>query len=252
MTRFLGIDLAAQPAKTGVVRLAPRGAGRWDANELDTPADDDALVEAARSVDVIGVDAPLGWPTAFVAAVDAHSAFGRWPNGGDRTDLTHRATDHRVTALTGRSPLSVSADKLGIVAMRCALLQQRWADEVWRRAAPRDGSGPLIEAYPAAAMRAWGIDPTGYKGGSGAKAEIGRKARASIFHVVRQSTDEWLDLSPIADRCVASDHVLDGLFSALVAVAAHTSMSERPSDPATALVEGWIHVPTSPLADVHP
>jgi hypothetical protein len=36
--------------------------------------------------------------------------------------------------------------------MRCALLQRRWADEVWGQPARRDGSGPLVETYPAAAL----------------------------------------------------------------------------------------------------
>lgn len=69
--RILGIDLAAQPASMGVVILET-AATRWHVVEPDGPADDDRLVELARGCDVIGLDAPLGWPIGFVEAVLAH------------------------------------------------------------------------------------------------------------------------------------------------------------------------------------
>ena len=252
MIRVLGIDLAAQPDKTGAVFIEPSRAGRWKARELDGPATDDRLVDAVRSVDVVGVDAPLGWPTAFVAALAAHASMRAWPGEVDRSALTHRETDRRVRELTGQSPLSVSADKLGVTAMRCALLQRRWAAEIWRRPAPRDGSGPLVEAYPAAALRAWGIDIIGYKGSSGDKAHSGRRARSTIVAAVGAATGRWLDLAVIEDRCEASDHVLDGLVSALVAIACRSSMTETPIGHNVALTEGWIHIPTNRLSELRP
>jgi Protein of unknown function (DUF429) len=251
MIRALGIDLAAQPKTTGVVFITPSGGGRWAADKLDGLATDDLLVEAVRSVEVVGVDAPLGWPMGFAAAVSAHGSMQAWPGGVDRSSLTHRETDRRVKSLTGQSPLSVSADKLGITAMRCALLQRRWADEVWGHSAPRDGSGRLVETYPAA-VRVWGIDIVGYKGGPGEKAAIGRETRSKIVECIADSTQTWLDLTGIADICVRSDHMLDGLVSALVAIAARHSHTAMPEDPAAALIEGWIHVPTVPLALLRP
>jgi hypothetical protein len=252
MIRALGIDLAAQPKTTGAVFIRPSGDSQWTAKELDGLATDDRLVDAVRSVDVVGIDAPLGWPTAFVVAVSAHASMGAWPGEVDRSALTHRETDRRVRELTRQSPLSVSADKLGITAMRCALLQRRWADEVWLHAAPRDGSGTLVEAYPAAALRAWGIDIIGYKGGSGDKAQLGRDTRAAIVEAIGVATNRWLDITSITDRCVASDHVLDGLVSALVAIAARMAMTETPSNRSAALTEGWIHIPTTALSDFQP
>lgn len=252
MIRVLGIDLAAQPDKTGAVFITPSGDRQWAASELEGLATDDRLVEAARLVDVVGVDAPLGWPMAFVSAVNAHSSMEAWPGGVDRSSLTHRETDRRVKQSTRQSALSVSADKLGITAMRCALLQRRWADEIWLHAAPRDGSGKLVETYPAAALRAWGIAIVGYKGGTGVKADIGRTTRTTIVNAIRSATNPWLDLSAIADRCVASDHVLDGLVSALVAIAARSSQTEIPDDPSAALTEGWIHIPTTALNELQP
>jgi predicted nuclease with RNAse H fold len=100
--------------------------------ELDGTVNDDRLVLAARHADVIGVDSPLGWPAAFVNAVSVHNALRPWPGATERATLTHRDTDRVVRSLGAGNPLSVSADKLGSVAMRCALLQRRWADEVWK------------------------------------------------------------------------------------------------------------------------
>ncbi len=88
-TRFLGVDLAAQPKNTGVVLLTPTGERRWQAAELLGETTDDGLVEAAGRADVVGVDCPLGWPTGFVAAVVAHERLAPWPGGVDRRELTH-------------------------------------------------------------------------------------------------------------------------------------------------------------------
>lgn len=250
--RVLGVDLAAQPIDTGAVLLESVGGHHWVARALDGPADDTGLVQAAIGIDVIGVDSPLGWPVAFVAAVAAHSEFRRWPGVVDRAALTHRDTDRAIRDHGVRASLSVSADKLGSVAMRCALLQQRWADEVWGRAAPRDGSGPLVETYPAAAFAAWGITIKDYK--NRREPLIAADVRRGVIREIGDVLGVWLDLEPVADRCVSSDHILDALVSALVALAVRSGATHLPSPPqrAVALIEGWIHVPSRPLAELAP
>jgi predicted nuclease with RNAse H fold len=246
----LGIDLAARPATTGVVVLEPVGAGRWSARSVGSPADDDLLVELARDALAVGVDAPLGWPDAFVDAVTAHHGFRPWPAAIDRAPLTHRETDRRTRAITGRLPLSVSADLLGVVAMRCALLQRRWADEVWGAPEPRDGSGVLGETYPAAAFAVWGIEARGYKARQ--RPQAASEVRSSIVRELRSRTDRWLDLDAVDEECVASDHVLDALVCAIVAVAMSRGATEAPPTGLveTARREGWIRVPTCPLGEV--
>jgi predicted nuclease with RNAse H fold len=248
----VGIDLAADAKTTGVVFVRSARASRWTATVATTPATDDALVEAVGDMDAVGVDAPLGWPVAFVEAVAAHRRFRPWPGDVDRSTLTHRDTDRAIRRRGIRAALSVSADKLGSVAMRCALLQRRWADEVWGRPAGRDGSGPLVETYPAAALAAWRIDCTGYK-----NRRDEASARAVRVHVMAELDDalsSWLDIEPVRALSVASDHVLDALVSALVAIAAKTRSTYAPTDSErdAALVEGWIHVPSRPLADLRP
>jgi len=253
--RILGIDLAAQPETTGCVVLGPNGAGRWESTELaDAPADDDRLVAAARDVDVIGIDTPLGWPIAFVTAIGAHQRFEPWPGAVDRSLLTHRVTDRVVRAAGQGRPLSVSADRIGSPAMRGALLQHRWASEVWDGPEPRDGTGRLIETYPAAALRAWGIDAAGYKRQGSSAAPDARAVRSRIVAEVATAVASWCDVGPAADRCVASDHVLDALICTLVVVATLNGSTAGPSDDQAeaARVEGWIHVPKTDLVELGP
>jgi predicted nuclease with RNAse H fold len=248
--RILGIDLAAQPRNTGLVLLAPTAPGRWRADVPPDAATDEHLVELGTRVDLIGVDAPLGWPIAFVQAVGAHQDRLPWPGTKDRRSLTHRHTDDVVRDRGWGRPMSASADKLGSVAMRCALLQRDWARR-WGEAAPRDGSGRLVEVYPAAALRAWDLHESGYKGNS---AEAGR-VRTKIFSGITAAVDSWLDVSMIRSECINSDHTLDALLSALNAVAAGIGSTHRPEsveDHHCAVLEGWIHVPTTPLRWVVP
>lgn len=250
--RVLGIDLAAQPASTGIVLVSPIADSRWRATVVEGPADDDRIVEASRQVDSIGVDSPVGWPVEFVDAVSAHARFERWPGTTDRSRLTHRDTDRRVRELCGRWPLSASADKLGSVAMRCALLQSRLAEEVWGTAAPRDGSGPLVETYPAGALAAWQIDARGYKDKRNPTDAIGVRNR--VIDRIATDTSSWLDLEPVRAAAAASDHVLDALLCALVAMAAKSGATHppTPAEREAALIEGWVHVPSRPLADSVP
>jgi predicted nuclease with RNAse H fold len=248
----VGIDLAAHETATGVIFIDPIGASRWRATELPVRPTDDALVDAARIVEVVGVDSPLGWPTAFVEAVAAHGSLRPWPGGVDRSTLTHRDTDRAIRQYGMKAALSVSADKLGSVAMRCALLQRRWADEVWGEPAPRDGSGRLVETYPVAALSAWRVDHAGYK--NRRDLRLAAAVRQRMVADLNTALESWLDIDPVRERCAESDHVLDALLSALVAIAAKARSTHPPTDRqrGASLVEGWIHVPSAALADLRP
>jgi predicted nuclease with RNAse H fold len=238
--KVLGIDLAAQPERTGVVVLEV-GVDRSSLHSIRDRASDDVLVELAATVDVVGVDAPLGWPVGFVAAVSAHERLEPWLGKVDRSDLCFRRTDEHVRACTGRWPLSVSADKLGIVAMRCALLQERFAAEAWGgQRQPRDGSGRLVETYPAGALHIWGLPRDGYKG----KEERSQAVRA----VIVDGLQRLADLGELAQASIANDDTLDAVISALVARMAASGLTVAPNSEEAerlAAVEGWIHLPIS-------
>lgn len=250
--RALGIDLAAGAKSTGAVMVEPVDNHRWRADELDGTLNDDRLVLAAQRADIIGVDSPLGWPAAFVSAVTAHHALQPWPGPTERATLTHRETDRAVRVLGAGTPLSVSADKLGSVAMRCALIQRRWADEVWALPAPRDGSGPLVETYPAAALKAWDIESNGYK--DRRDPDKAQRVRGKVVDAIKDAVAAWLDLELVRARCITSDHVLDALVCALIAIATKTGATHVPSKDQrqAALTEGWIHVPSTPLPAIAP
>ena len=248
--RILGIDLAAQPRNTGVVELVPRAATRWRAEVPPDAPTDEHLVELAARADLVGVDAPLGWPIDFVRAVRAHEAREPWPGTANRRSLTHRHTDDVVRDHGRGNPMSASADLLGHVAMRCALLQRDWARR-WGAPAPRDGSGRLVEVYPAASLRAWAMPERGYKGNG---ADAGR-VRTRIVDRIAEATRGWLDVSLVRSGCIDSDHVLDALISALAALMAHVGATFPPTsieDRHCAVLEGWIHVPDRLLADLVP
>ena len=240
-----GIDLAAQAANTGAALVAwqPGGAALL---ELAIGVDDDACCALVQRAERTGIDAPFGWPDAFVAAVAAHHTHGAWPEDSRldpntfRRGLRLRLTDAIVTAETGLRPLSVSSDLIAVPAMRCAQLLQRLAGE--GMAIDRSGvDPPVCEAYPAGALHAWGLPRSGYKGTKG------REIRAAIVAGL-------LDLLPRlhvadADRAllIRSDHALDALLAALLARAAALGQTRPPTPPEREVAqrEGWIHLPSA-------
>ncbi len=168
--KTLGIDLSANPAKTGACEID------WTTGAvtlLERPTTDEQIVAAARDADMVAFDVPLGWPDAFVEAIVAHHDGAGWPPAGteppaDRVPLRYRTTD-LVTRAGGAQPLSVSSDLIGVAAMRGARLQLLLAEA----GVPVDRSGMtgrVIEAYPAAALRAWGLASSKYKGRANAKS----------------------------------------------------------------------------------
>ena len=224
-------------------------------------ADDRGLVDIVDRATVVGLDSPLGWPDDFVSAVTAHRLSARWPTFEHRStdkireSLRHRTTDLFVRSLDlGSTPLSVSSDLIGVVAMRAAWLQSAWAQK-WGQLEPRDGSGRLIETYPAAALRAWGLlarRGVRYKGGGvGEQRATQRHERERIMHEIEEQTGVWLRVSSeLRDAAVASDHTLDAFICALVALATRAKLTHPAPEESrdAALREGWIHVPKEPLA----
>jgi hypothetical protein len=248
----LGIDLSAQPTKTAAC-LLEWGASSCSVGQLAVAWDNDALlglIERTSPVKV-AIDAPFGWPVPFVEAVSAYSASGHWPPPEEtRRPLLLRTTDLAVVAVFGgRPPLSVAADKIAVCAMRCAELLSALAPD---GVIDRLGNGLTMEVYPAAALRQWGFEATGYKGN---KPEQ-RDRRRRLAEAIAEATAPWLNLEPEQRALLAaSDHLLDALVSALVARAAAVGLTVPiPLEvQAVAATEGWIHLPRrQPLAAFRP
>jgi predicted nuclease with RNAse H fold len=234
-----GIDLSASPKTTAICRI--RWTGTSAQAEIEASHGTDArIAETIQSAERTGIDAPFGWPAQFVAAVTAHAKGRAWLGRGKspeefRRTLRLRRTDE-IVAETGITPLSVSTEKLGVTAMRCALA----LDAAQQAGTPIDRSGvsgSVCEVYPAAALKAWGIDRTGYK-----RAD-NQDARRRILRSLRT---RFPGLVVDAKDVVATDHALDALLCALVARAVLDRGTDRPStagDLELARIEGWIHVP---------
>lgn len=76
---FSGIDLAADPAKTGAATLHTSRKGLKLADvHLNTT--DAHIINRVLESDLTGIDAPLGWPRSFRAFLIDHAA-------GDLADL---------------------------------------------------------------------------------------------------------------------------------------------------------------------
>jgi predicted nuclease with RNAse H fold len=234
----LGVDLSTSASQTAGFFLEWRD-GRG--SDRDGPPvlglEDPQLLELMGEAERVGIDAPFGWPDAFRVAIDAWSMRSEWDPYVERSDLRYRFTDEFVIK-HGRTPLSVSSDRIASTAMRCAGLLARYhADR--DKALDRVG-GRVVEVYPAAALCRWGFDVKGYKkpAASTQRQEMVERLADSARLVLSSETVE---------ACARSDHALDAVVAALVARAqavdlTHSVPSERAEQVAR---EGWICLPVA-------
>jgi len=265
-SRTLGIDLASQPKETGVC-LIDWSDGTGEVVDLSQgELSDDALVDLMLDSQVakVGIDAPFGWPVAFIDVITAYRDLGQWldisPN-----EIRFRATELRIYDETNQLPLSVAMDNLAWPAMRCARLLSRLVasgDFQGRRnprgnpsVLDRSGAGLAVEVYPMMALRRWGVVAAGsgpstwsYKGDKPGR----RERRAEHLAALRASLGDTVRMSATYEaRCVEDDDDFDAFVSALVARAAQIGQT----DPVPrglqwlAMREGWIHLPATGSAD---
>jgi predicted nuclease with RNAse H fold len=237
----VGVDLAAEPKGTAVAWVK-WGAGRAVVLRVSSGADDETILRALAEADMAGIDCPLGWPDAFVGFIADHhrgavTIPGNFPEHGWKRPLTMRLTDLVVRQETGLTPLSVSADLIGHVAMRWACVAAESA--LQGRVIDRSGAGPLTEVYPAASLKGWGLPHGGYKQ---------RENRAALGGLVDglALAAPWLALGDAESACRTSHDAFDAVVAALTARAAARNLTLRPSTPeeeAAARSEGWIAIP---------
>jgi len=233
-----GVDLSSQDVRTASCRI------EWSVSgakilDLSLGTSDVQIINLIQSADKVGVDVPLGWPMAFVEALAQHNSDGSWPsdyNHSDTLAVRYRRTDLAVwRIIKGNPPLSVSTDKIALPAMRSAAMLSRLPYRV-----ALDGSGVVVEVYPAAALKRWGFESRGYKGRDNVQA---RQRLVTTFY---DATTTWLGMTDEQlSLCAASDDAFDAVVCALVARASARLLCEPIGDedwPA-ALIEGWIALP---------
>ncbi len=244
--RSVGIDLSSEPTGTGLAVLVGE-LGHARLEEVTTNVGDDVLLEALGACDNAALDCPLGWPDDFLAFLTEHrdgSVTRRRGKGVDwRRDLSQRATDQHVQRTSGVRPLSVSADRIGAVAMRAADLQAALAAQ--QLPVERAG-GWLVEVYPAAALKGWGLPHQSYK--SAAKAG----SRAELVTELVERTRLWLDWAGHDKTCRDSDDALDAVLCAVLARLNAFGRTDPVPDELLdrASREGWIHLPTDDRLDL--
>lgn len=254
----VGIDLAGSAKRTAVCQVDWQPGGLRV--EFGEDRDDAALVRLLTDSAVagrwVGIDCPLGWPIDFVSTVVAHSAHAPLPPPAElirRSDhkalnpLLYRMTDEVIWNETkSRPPLSVAANLLGVVALRCA----RLLGEVERNGTRLDRSGltgPIAEVYPAATLRRWQLS-----GLESYKRPEAKRARQSIVELLQRALGIGFP-AEVVERCVASHDALDALIAALAARAVALGKTIRPAEGTEterALIEGWIHLPSCQPAEL--
>lgn len=238
----VGIDLAAEAKGTALAGIE-WSQGAANLTSLQLGVTDEALVQAAHAVDKVGIDCALGWPVEFIEFLNRQSQMGSHidPIDGSidaRRRLAYRETDRRVREITGRWPLSVSTDRLGLTAIRCAgLLSSMQASGI---SIDRSGSGKVVEIYPGASLRLWGFETKGYR----ASADIRREL---LVHL--KGLAPWFSFVPHIDLMVESCDAFDAVIAALATRAAALNQYEKPSAQLLeqAKIEGWIALPNQPL-----
>lgn len=237
----VGIDLSAEPKGTAIAVVDWTEAVA-KVSSVQSGSSDESILHYLHHPDrAIGVDCPLGWPASFVRLIAGHHGgslvFPPDRPKGWRREYVLRATDMFVHQHTGITPLSVAADRIGHTAVRLAALLTELEPQISAR---RDGSGSIVEVYPAAALKIWGLPSRGYKGPTNAR-QLGR-----LIDEI-QLAIPWLDWGESEAICRRSDDALDAVVCALLAKAAKAGATILPPDTGLALSEGWIHLPREAL-----
>jgi predicted nuclease with RNAse H fold len=240
-----GIDLAAEPKGTALALID------WN-NRSGTLIDlrvgvaDSVIVPGVSNAEKIGIDCALGWPIEFVDFVSNHNDPDSKSHDveGDmdwRRRLSYRETDRAVRARTGRWPLSVSTDRLGLTAMRCAGLLGRLEKSGIQ--IDRSGAGAVVEVYPGATLRVWGFDTAGYR------KSIDERKRL-LGQILEQA--DWLDTSAFETLMLESCDAFDAVIAALAGRAALLGLSEPPTQiqMSQARIEGWIALPVGKITEL--
>ena len=139
----LGIDLASAADKTAFAQIEWIPKVSFPAHLSDYQgqvtqlalqgSDSDLLQFSPHPHCLIGLDAPLGWPTSFVSYISTslsdlvkNAEKSQIWTPDYRDQMRYRQTDRYTRSVLGRWPLSVSTDYLSLVGLRARGLLRAW------------------------------------------------------------------------------------------------------------------------------
>ena len=223
----LGIDLSSQKKNTSACLID------WNeeysvCSEPSTSCSDDDLDRLISEADVIGVDAPFGWPLAFANAVTEWS-YSHW-NDQLRDEMRFRETDREIRTRTGKVPLSVSTNLIALPAMRAmALLNRHGVID------KSGGDKGFYEVYPGASLAIWNLHKAGYK----------KKENVDIRKRMLNEIRKKFPNLEIPDTYTKTDDNLDALVASITVKDAAKGKTRSPTVAQLPLArqEGWIHAP---------
>lgn len=240
-----GVDLAAEPKGTALA-VVDWTAGAATVVDVQLGVTDESIVAITSQVNKLGIDCALGWPSEFVnfmtSQADSNLAGHNFDGGMDwRRRLAYRESDRHVREITGRWPLSVSTDRLGLTAMRCAGLLSRLRESGVQ--VDRTGVGLVAEIYPGASLRLWGFTTTGYRASADIRAEL-------LSNMIHEAP--WFDPGEHTELMISSCDAFDAVIAACAAraVAQGNYLPPASHQLDQARVEGWIALPQGKFTDL--
>ncbi len=234
---LIGIDCAAQPVNVGVaIGRVVDGVTHIEQLHAGHPDPVDLVADAISSPALLAFDSPLGWPADLGDRLAVHRAGERLQ--GEPNDLFRRETDRFVKQAIGKQSLDVGADRIARTAHAAlgllADVRERTGLAIDLAATQTDSEeSRCFEVYPAATLKAHGIDARGYKGNKPQNHDARRKLIDALASRLRIG-------ETLIDLAIAKDDALDAAICCLAAADFAAGACFEPEDAALAAKEGWI------------
>ncbi len=248
----VGVDWATESKKRAAVELATQSGVLSLVKVLQPFSDADAGTTLKDpGVNVVAIDTPFGWPKDFSRFVSAWSASTGGPPPPTSARFSLRTTDLVVKQETGKQPLSVSADRIGLCAR--SWVNVVTAEKVATRidvGQPPTPERPVVEVYPGASLKVFAkysnstVDEVAFK----KKRAIREAALKGLFSMFGVQDPNQLTKKLIGVGEEDSD-AADAFLAALTALAYLGQLPgwsvRRPVSHELALAEteGWIFFP---------
>ena len=254
--RVLGVDWATEAKSRAAVELVLEGTTLSLERVKEPFSDTDAGTEFNDTgLDVIAVDTPFGWPAAFTTFVSQWSAMSGGVQPPSSDSFRFRNTDLVVKAETGKQPLSVSSNFIGLTT-------RSWTDVVANAGVSNridTGQGspserPIIEVYPGASLKVFAKSSPP---NSNISTDDFKKKRASRERTLRGLVSMFGVTDPhgLFDRLVGvgeeDSDAADAFIAALTGLAYLGHLQgwsvrgpSTSNEQSLASTEGWIFFPT--------